>query len=492
MVKKVERMKQGTKRIVLLSVTAAAILLSTGRQAQAACSGGPDVFTCFSEADYLAKVAELGYLTFEEGFENDVVWGSVRSSNRAPAITSQDVIWTANHDGNEISTSSGASFTGQWGIFDFQHGSATGTTSQCDVNMPPEHCFYHDGFTGTRLDGVPCYAVGGYIRTTTVGAKVELVLDDATQIDFGQLADTFHHFFGVIDTRGFNRFQFRELEGRIGQQLYIFGDDFILGCEARDELAADFGAYGVWHRDAGVWTKLASWDVGLAGLVDWAGGLAADFETNGLWSYNGLGWARIGTWDAGDSMAAWGYGLAVDFDTNGLWSYDGAGWSRIAGWNAEALASWAGGLAADFGTNGIWTHNGTNWTRIATWNAGNGGLSGWANGLAVDFDAYGLWSYNGTSWSKIDSRDVGAGGMSSWNNGLAVDFDSDGLWSRDTSGVWTKLTSSDPGNDLAGWTTDLAADFDTGGPSGLWVYGGAGWRRIATWEADNLTSVNLN
>jgi hypothetical protein len=217
-------MRQGTKRIVMFAVTAALVLLWAGRQAQAACAGGPEVFSCFSEADYLVKAAELGYATFQEGFEDDAVWGSVRTPNRAPSITSQGIVWTANHAQNDISTSGGAARTGQWGLYDPDHGSATGTPMQCDVDVPPEHCLYYDGFTGTRVaEAGSLYAAGGYIRTSTVGADLVMVLDDVTEIGLGQLWDTAHHFFGVIDTRGFTRFAFREIEGKIGQQLLIFG-----------------------------------------------------------------------------------------------------------------------------------------------------------------------------------------------------------------------------------------------------------------------------
>jgi hypothetical protein len=70
--------------------------------------------------------------------------------------------------------------------------------------------------------------VGGYI-TGTYGANVGIVLDGLTLHAGGQIT-TGHQFFGVIDTRsaGFMKFEFRELDGKIGQALFIFGDDFTL------------------------------------------------------------------------------------------------------------------------------------------------------------------------------------------------------------------------------------------------------------------------
>ncbi len=55
-------MKKSVKRVALLSVISALVLPWTGGRAHAACSGGPGVFTCLSEADYLAKASEPGFM----------------------------------------------------------------------------------------------------------------------------------------------------------------------------------------------------------------------------------------------------------------------------------------------------------------------------------------------------------------------------------------------------------------------------------------------
>lgn len=217
---------------ITIAAISAVLLLGEVRLAEAACSGGATQFTCLSEADYLAKLGELGYSTIVEGFEDDAAWGTVRSmltvTNSAPSITSQGITWTANHVQSEITTGM-ARRTGRWGLYDPDHGYATGSTAQCDIDNPPEHCLWYDGFTGTRAAGeAALYAAGGYIKTSTVGAALVLVIDDdeINRIDFGKLSDTAYHFFGVIDTRGFNRFQFKEIDGKIGQKFLIFGDDF--------------------------------------------------------------------------------------------------------------------------------------------------------------------------------------------------------------------------------------------------------------------------
>ncbi len=225
-------MKQRTKRTVAVAVASTAVLGWTAPWAHAACTGGPDIFECTSEADYLAKIGELGYSTIVEGFEDDAIWGTVRSTlsatNSAPSITSQGITWTANHAQSDITTGM-ARRTGQWGLYDPDHGFATGSTAQCDIDNPPEHCLWYDGFTGTRVAGEgDLYAAGAYIRTSTVGANPVMVIDDddTNRIDFGKLSDTAYHFFGVVDTRGFTRFQFKEIDGKVGQKFLIFGDDF--------------------------------------------------------------------------------------------------------------------------------------------------------------------------------------------------------------------------------------------------------------------------
>jgi hypothetical protein len=215
-------------RAVFNSVISEATVILT------ACEGGPQLFSCWKEASYLDKVGELGYGTFQEGFENDTTWGSVREPDTAVSVTSRGIQWQANHPdppaNNEITTGTGPARTGLWGIYDPAHGYATGTPQECDIDDPPEHCLYYDGFTGIRQAGQSSlHGVGGFITGFT-GANVALILDGDVnnQIDLGKLPGPGHQFFGVIDdsATGFTEFEFRELDGKVGQLNLIFGDDF--------------------------------------------------------------------------------------------------------------------------------------------------------------------------------------------------------------------------------------------------------------------------
>ncbi len=211
-----------------------------------ACTGGPQIFTCWQEAAFLAKATELGHPSFREGFENDAVWGVARSPNTQLSVDSRGFAWRANDfdpthveptlppppPPNEITTGSGAARTGQWGIFDPEHGYATGTSTECDIDAPPANCLFHDGFTISRAAGsTPLYGAGGFFHGT-FGAKVAIVLDGDWQnpIGGGSVSVGGDGFFGVIDAgpNGFGEIQFRETDGKIGQALFIFGDDFTL------------------------------------------------------------------------------------------------------------------------------------------------------------------------------------------------------------------------------------------------------------------------
>ncbi len=211
-----------------------------------ACTGGPLVFSCWKEPAYLAKAAELGYGTFQEGFEDDVAWSSARSPDTAPSVTSLGVRWETNHPdppaSNELTTSSGPARTGLWGIYDSEHGYATGTPTQCDVNDPNTHCLFHDGVTGIWEGGPSTLHGAGGFFDGMFGANLAVILDgnEANPIDFGQVPGIGHHFFGVIDAApaGFTRFEFRETDGKIGQALFIWADDFTLATAAPEPIPA--------------------------------------------------------------------------------------------------------------------------------------------------------------------------------------------------------------------------------------------------------------
>lgn len=58
--------------------------------------------------------------------------------------------------------------------------------------------------------------------------------------------------------------------------IYVNQAPSVLG----DELAVDFGIYGLWHYDGSIWMSLAAWDS--EDMLEWDGGLAVDFDTYGL------------------------------------------------------------------------------------------------------------------------------------------------------------------------------------------------------------------
>jgi len=193
-----------------------------------ACSGGPQLFSCWHESAYLAKLTELGYNTFQEGFEG-AAWNVARSPDSVNSVTSQGIVWTSNHTAtNTVTTGSGPARSGAYGVFDPDHGFATGTSAQCDIDNPPASCLFHDGFSGSTLPGVTAlHGVGGYV-TGTFGANPAIILDGTTQVGFSQVFG--FQFIGVIDANaaGFTRFEIRELDGKIGQALLVFADDFTL------------------------------------------------------------------------------------------------------------------------------------------------------------------------------------------------------------------------------------------------------------------------
>jgi hypothetical protein len=212
-----------------------------------ACTGGPQIFTCWKQGAFFAKAAALGHPSFTEGFEADAAWGLARWPDTLPSVSSRGFEWRANDfdpshtdppqppppPANHITTGSGAARTGQWGIYDRGHGYATGTPTECDIDNPSAHCLFHDGFTVKRnTSPSPFYGAGGFFDGTH-GANVAVVIDgDWENPIAGVKLGTGYQFFGVIDAGpvGITEVQFRELDGKIGQRFLIFGDDFtILG-----------------------------------------------------------------------------------------------------------------------------------------------------------------------------------------------------------------------------------------------------------------------
>lgn len=203
-----------------------------------ACTGGPTVFVCWKEAPYLIKLGELGMHNFREGFEDDAAWGMSRSPSAVPAAYSNGIKWESNHPdppaGNELTTGPGPLRTGQWAVFDANHGYATGTPAICDVEFPPDDCLYKDGLTGTREVGeTTLYGVGGHFSGTAT-PNLAMILDGGVPIRLGWVSNGPHQFYGVIDSDGFSSFRVEETDGKIGQARFVFSDDYVFGTTPAD------------------------------------------------------------------------------------------------------------------------------------------------------------------------------------------------------------------------------------------------------------------
>ena len=235
------------------------------------------------EAAYLAEVTTLGYRVVNEGFEDDLAWGTVRTDinnrNYASFIISQGITWASNHPENEITTGSGPALTGLWGFYSIPHGNF-GTGTDC---LTPGMC--GDGFIGTRLDTI--YAVGGWI-TGFFGGRLNVILDGDTlnAVDFDGANDleNTHQFFGVIETNGFTDFEFREMEGTSEDAKYIWADDFTFGLPLTSAvLITNFNAYVNGASVELAWRISA--DESIAGLRIYredADGMVSSFPGEGL------------------------------------------------------------------------------------------------------------------------------------------------------------------------------------------------------------------
>lgn len=190
-----------------------------------------------NEAEFISAVEAEGYVWVLESFEDDEVWGSVRStipggSFSASVITNFSVQFSANTNSSGITSSEGAALSGQWGAYSLPHGSyAIGVG--CDV---PGNC--GDGLLISG--GQPLYAVSAWVRGT-FGGKLEVILDGdrANPVGFPEVCDpsgencvdyglltSGYKFFGVIAPAGFTRCELREMEGTAEDQKFIWCDDF--------------------------------------------------------------------------------------------------------------------------------------------------------------------------------------------------------------------------------------------------------------------------
>jgi len=208
------------------------------------------------QGEFLDALEGLGYSALHEGFEDDATWGEVRGlAQAAPAVSSQELNWTSNFPGGNITTGEGPAMTGQYGFFAYPHGSYASPEPGADCLQPGE-C--GDGFRGRAEDSV-LIAIGGWLDTNTPFAKIGLFLGQYPEnpVDFGEtctppdsencsdnaIIGTTPEFFGVIDVLGFDRFEYRELEGKLeidgGDIKLIFADDFYFALDEPDRIFRD-------------------------------------------------------------------------------------------------------------------------------------------------------------------------------------------------------------------------------------------------------------
>jgi bacillopeptidase F len=183
-----------------------------GRLVVAGAVGGT---TYTNEGDFLAALGGAAMVT--EGFEDDGAWGGTRFPDTQPSVVSQSVTWTSNHSANEISTSGGAAFSGNWGLYSDPHG---------DQAVPNPADFIHDGVLGRSSQ--PLVAVGAWVSSTHGGDLVVILDgDEANPFSLGPVGVT-HQFYGVVVDHSFTTFELREIEGTLEDQKFIFVDDVTL------------------------------------------------------------------------------------------------------------------------------------------------------------------------------------------------------------------------------------------------------------------------
>lgn len=219
-----------------------------------------------NEADYLARLATLGYRTVSQGFESSD-WDGVRTVNldfqSLPSVTSQGLTWEAaardlwSYPTSKVygvTTNSNWARTGGWGIFEDHKGDPLPTTIR--VQSPS-----------------PVYGIGGWFNTNPDGQSVGFLFEDRTTANDpgyvlpgigamypGDNPSFGHTFVGIVDPAGFNSVVLTgTLQVNEENQLEggnIFGaDDFTLRVAAG--LAGDYSGnnvidaadYTVW-RDA--------------------------------------------------------------------------------------------------------------------------------------------------------------------------------------------------------------------------------------------------
>jgi hypothetical protein len=208
----------GVDSFVYRATDGAAESLSAAVTLDVVDSGPVQVF--LDEALYLAGLAARGLVPVQQNFEDEAIWGAVRTTiaggaQTAPLIDNLGVTWESLYAETDVTTSEGAARTGLWGFYASPHGNFD-AGPQCDV---PRAC--GDGFRGTGHDLM--FGVGAWLDTNTPFAKVELSVDGVVIDDL--IIGTQPAFLGVLVEQGFHTFDFLEVEGVRSDAKLIFTDD---------------------------------------------------------------------------------------------------------------------------------------------------------------------------------------------------------------------------------------------------------------------------
>ena len=483
-------------RIVNTTLLVAAILLWIAGTAPA------EVTKYTDEDTYRTALAAGGYSAFEEGFENDAVWGSVRSSvlgtNSAPNISSMGITWASNHTAtNDITTGSGAAKTGNWGIFDPDHGFATGTVAQCDVDMPPPECFFHDGISGTGETGTSTlHGVGGWIRTNTPFARINIILDGVNTVEFEniQLNTTFL-FFGLIDTNGFNSFEVRETEGTIGDEKFIFADDFIFGKSMGATPDITNPIPGSALTDS---TVTFQWTANGAAVTEWWLYIGTVPGAKDIYDSGSLGSATSDTISGLPDDGSLLY-VRLLYMIGGDWQNDDFQYTASTTVSrAEIIGAW---------DNGIWyqdvdTAIRTQMTADVTMgDIAAGDFSGDGTADVASIWPSGLWYQDGDTlaWTKVTASApdrITAGDVTGDGRSEIIGTWRSGIWYWDVAdSIWTQMTASftDGAITAGDFTGDGMADVASGWASGLWYQDGASltWTKIDNLPPMRVTAGNI-
>ena len=454
------------------------------------------------EAAYRAALTTGGYSTFSEGFENDAVWGSVRSSvlgtNSAPNISSMGVIWTSNHTAtNDITTGSGAAKTGNWGIFDPDHGVATGTLAQCEVDMPPPECFFHDGITGSGEPGTgTLHGVGGWIRTNTPFARINVILDGATTVEFEniQLGTTFL-FFGLIDSNGFNSFEIRETEGAVGDEKFIFADDFTFGklTGANPDITNPIPGSALTDS-----TVTFQWTANGAAVTEWWLYIGTSPGAKDIYNSGSLGTATSDTVSGLPDNGSLIY-LRLWFMIDGDWQNDDFQYTALnTVGRAEIIGTW---------DNGIWYQDVDTAIRtqmtadVTIGDIAAGDFTGDGKADVASSWVNGLWYQDGATliWTKVSGSvpvSLTAGDVTGDGRSEIIGTWDTGIWYWDVAeSSWTQMTSSVTDGDIAAgdFSGDGKADVASIWPNGLWYQDGdtLAWTKIPGSAPDKVTAGDV-